>query len=97
MAADTFGVGIHVTDSAFEFVVRVPPEIDSGWTDPDAFQDLVERVVWDHLDQRRTLQAVDRLADSGKTVSLGTVTLSPDGTVVGTELSMPTSGGTDQS
>jgi hypothetical protein len=89
MAADTFGVGIRVTADAFEFLVRVPSEIDSGWTDPDAFQDLVESVVWDRLDRTETLRAVDRVADAGTTVSLGTVTLDPDGTVVEADLSAP--------
>lgn len=87
--ADTFGVGIHVTDEDLQFLVHVPSEIDSGWTDPDEFQQLVERVVWDRLDQQRTLRAIATGASPGETVSLGTVTLAPDGTVVDYELSTP--------
>jgi hypothetical protein len=89
MAGDTFGVGIHVTDAAFEFVVHVPSDIDAGWTDPDAFQRLVESTVWERLDRDATIRAVDRVADPGETVSLGRVTLTPDGTVVDAALSAP--------
>ncbi|ADQ67040.1 hypothetical protein GL213_07290 [Halogeometricum borinquense] len=89
-AGDTFGVGIHVTDSDLQFVVHVPSNIDSGWRDPDEFQQLVERVVWDRLDQRRVLQAVATDTPAGETVSLGRVTLHPDGTVIETDLSAPT-------
>ncbi|SFR52812.1 hypothetical protein SAMN04487947_1964 [Halogeometricum rufum] len=88
-AADTFGVGIHVTDADLQFVVHVPSNIDSGWTDPDEFQRLVERVVWDRLDRRRVLEAVAADTPAGETVTLGRVTLSPDGTVVETDLSSP--------
>jgi hypothetical protein len=87
--ADTFGVGIHVTDEEFQFVVHVPSSIDPGWTDPDTFQQLVERVVWDHLDQGETLRAIDSSASAGETVTLGTVTLQPDGTVVDHALASP--------
>jgi hypothetical protein len=80
--ADTFGVGIHVTETDLQFVVRVPSDIDSGWTDPDEFQRLVERVVWERLDKERTLRGVAASAETGETVTLGTVTLDPDGTVV---------------
>jgi hypothetical protein len=87
--ADTFGVGIHVTDEDLQFLVHVPSEIDSGWTDPDEFQRLVERVVWDRLDQEATLRAIASSASPGETVSLGTVTLSPDGTLVDHSLTSP--------
>jgi hypothetical protein len=87
--ADTFGVGIHVTERELQFVVRVPSSIDSGWTDPEAFQRLVERVVWHHLDQESTLRAVASSTATGETVTLGTVTLRPDGTVVDHSLSRP--------
>jgi hypothetical protein len=80
--ADTFGVGIHLTETDLQFVVHVPSDIDSGWTDPDEFQRLVERVVWDRLDRERTLRDVATSAETGDTVTLGTVTLDPDGTVV---------------
>lgn len=89
-AGDTFGVGIHVTDADLQFVVHVPSEIDSGWTDPDEFQRLVERVVWERLDRRRVLSRIADAAAAGETVTLGTVTLTPDGTVVATSLDDPT-------
>ncbi|WP_280536413.1 hypothetical protein [Halopenitus sp. POP-27] len=91
MSGDTFAVGIHVTDAEFQFVVRVPSSIDSGWSDPDAFQSLVERHVWDRLDRTAVLETIDRTADVGETVSLGTITLEPDGTVVDASLRDPTS------
>ena len=78
---DTFGVGIHVTDAEFQFVVHVPSDIDPGWTDPDAFQRVVERVVWDQLDREATLREIAADATVGETVTLGRVTLTPDGTV----------------
>ncbi|MFC6824926.1 hypothetical protein [Halopelagius fulvigenes] len=87
---DTFGVGIHVTETDLQFVVHVPSDIDSGWTDPDEFQRLVERVVWDRLDRESTLRGVARTADTGDTVTLGRVSLRPDGTVVETTLDAPT-------
>ena len=90
-AADTFGVGIHVTERELQFVVHVPSSIDSGWTDPEAFQRLVERVTWEHLDQESTLRGVASSAETGETVTLGTVTLRPDGTVVDRSLSPPAS------
>ena len=88
---DRFLVGIHLTDSQLEFVVRVPSEIDSGWRDPEAFQQLVAEVTWNHLDQESTLRAIAATGSPGDTVSLGTVTLQPDGTLVSHELSMPPS------
>jgi hypothetical protein len=88
--ADTFGVGIHVTERELEFVVHVPSAIGSGWSDPDAFQRLVERVVWDRLDRETTLRRVAAGASTGETVTLGTVTLRPDGTVVDHSLRAPT-------
>ncbi|GGC73037.1 hypothetical protein [Haloferax sulfurifontis] len=87
--ADTFRVGIHVTETELRFVVNVPSDIDSGWTDPDAFQRLVERVTWEQLDQRETLQTVATRAAEGETVFLGTVTLRPDETVVDHTLRVP--------
>lgn len=87
---DTFGVGIHVTETAFEFVVHVPSDIDSGWTDPEAFQSRIEDETWTRLDRERTLRAVDATAATGETVTLGTITMRPDGTVVEYDLSRPT-------
>ncbi|MFC6725395.1 hypothetical protein ACFQE1_13655 [Halobium palmae] len=84
--ADTFGVGIHVTDEELRFVVRVPSAIDSEWTDPEEFQRLVERVVWERLDRETVLRGVAADTPTGETVGLGTVTLRPDGTVVETDL-----------
>ena len=89
-AGDTFGVGIHVTESDLQFVVRVPSDIDSGWTDPEEFQRLVEEVVWERLDRERTLRAIAAETPNGETVTLGRVTLRPDGTVVGAALTTPT-------
>lgn len=86
---DTFGVGIGVTEDNLEFLVQVPSDIDAGWTDPDAFQGLVEEVVWRHLDQRTVLGTVASSVPAGERVSLGTVTLRPDGTVVDHTLSPP--------
>ncbi|WP_049981980.1 hypothetical protein [Halorubrum sp. BV1] len=89
MCADTFGVGIHLTEAELQFVVHVPSEIDSGWTDPEAFQTLVADTVWDQLDQESTLHAIAERFEPGETVSLGTVTLDPDGTVVDHHLDPP--------
>jgi len=86
---DTFGVGVHVATEEFRFVVHVPSEIDSGWSDPDEFQRLIERVTWDTLDQRATLQAVARTTAEGETATLGTVTMRPDGEVVDRSLAPP--------
>ena len=80
-AGDTFGVGIHVTDAEFQFVVHVPSDIDPGWTDPEAFQRAVERAVWDRLDRAATLREIGADATVGETVTLGRITLTPDGTV----------------
>ena len=80
--ADTFGVGVHVTETELRFVVNVPSDIDSGWTDPDAFQQLVERVTWETLDQQEVLGSIASHAPDGETVFLGTVTLRPDETLV---------------
>jgi len=79
---DTFGVGIHVTEAEFQFVVHVPSDIDSGWTDPEEFQRLVEQAVWERLDREATLRRLAADAETGETVTLGRVTLRPDGTVV---------------
>ncbi|WP_311173791.1 hypothetical protein [Halobellus ordinarius] len=73
-----------VTESEFQFVVHVPSDIDAGWTDPHAFQRLVEEAVWDRLDREATLREIGQRADVGETVTLGRVTLLPDGTVVDT-------------
>ncbi|WP_248895914.1 hypothetical protein [Haloplanus halobius] len=88
--ADTFGVSIGVDDDAFRFLVHVPSNLDAAWSDRDAFQQLVERVVWERLDRERVLRTVDRGAESGERVDLGTVTVAPDGTVVDHSLSVPT-------
>ncbi|MGQ4556310.1 hypothetical protein [Halobellus sp. GM3] len=74
---------MHVTEAEFQFVVHVPSDIDPGWTDPEAFQRSVEAAVWDRLDRAATLQHIDRNASLGETVTLGRITLRPDGTVVG--------------
>lgn len=87
--ADTFGVSIGVDDDSFRVLVHVPSNLEAGWDDRDAFQRLVEETVWDRLDRDRTLRAVDRRAESGERVTLGTVTLAPDGTVVAHDLSVP--------
>ncbi|KAB1188253.1 MULTISPECIES: hypothetical protein [Haloferax] len=87
--ADTFGVGIHVTDTELRFVVNVPSDIDSGWTNPEAFQQLVERITWDILDQQDVLSTIASKAPDGETVFLGTVTLRPDETLVDHTLRTP--------
>lgn len=86
MCADTFGVGIRVTETELRVVVGVPSDIDAGWTDPETFQSLVAEAVWERLDRRPTLEAVSARYDAGETASLGSVTLEPDGTVVETDL-----------
>jgi hypothetical protein len=86
---DTFGVGIAVTEAEFQFVVHVPSDIDSGWTDPEAFQRLVEEAVWDRLDREATLRRIGTRVDVGETVTLGRVTLTPDGDVVDTTFRNP--------
>jgi len=90
MSGDTFGVGIHLTAAELRFVVRVPSDIDAGWTDPEEFQSLVETAVWNRLDRESVLGAIADEHDGGETVSLGTVTLRPDGTVVDASLDPPT-------
>lgn len=90
MSPDTFGVGVHLTDEELQFVVQIPSDIDSGWTDPDAFQSRVADVVWERLDQRTVLETIASRGETGDTVSLGTVTLEPDGTVVDHDLRTPT-------
>lgn len=87
--ADTFGVAIHVTEEDLQFLVRVPSDIDSGWTDPESFQRLVESVVWDTLEKESVLREIATTTSPGETVSLGTVTLDPDGTLRGHDLSAP--------
>ena len=86
MCADTFGVGIRVAESELRVVVGVPSDIDAGWTDPESFQSLVAKTVWEQLDRRPTLEAIAARYDTGETASLGSVTLEPDGTVVETDL-----------
>ncbi len=85
MSADTFGVSIQLTDAEFRLLVHVPSEIDSGWTDPEAFQSLVADVVWQRLDRRRVFETIAAEQQVGETVTIGTVTLTPDGTVVDCE------------
>lgn len=87
--SDTFGVGVHLTEDELQFVVHVPSEIDSAWSDPEAFQSLVADAVWERLDQQAVLEAIANEAETGDTVSLGTVTLDPDGTVVNADLRSP--------
>lgn len=87
--ADTFGVGVHVTAEEFRFVVHVPADIDSGWSDPEAFQRRIEEVTWERLDKEETLGNLSVTTSAGETVTLGTVTLRPDGTVVSHALSAP--------
>ena len=86
MCADTFGVGIRVAESELRVVVGVPSDIDAGWTDPESFQSLVAKTVWEQLDRRPTLEAIAARYKTGETASLGSVTLEPDGTVVDTDL-----------
>lgn len=86
---DTFGVGVHAADEELRPVVRVPSDVDSGWRDRAAFQRRVEDVVWDEPDREATLRAVARETPAGETATLGTVTLSPDGTVHETDLGAP--------
>lgn len=88
---DRFLVAIHVTDSDLQFVVRVPSDIDSGWRDPEAFQRLVERVTWERLDQESTLRTIAASGSPGETITLGSVWLQPDGTLVSHTLSAPDS------
>lgn len=89
-AADTFGVSIGVDDDALRFLVHVPTDLDAAWSDRDAFQRLVEEAVWERLDREDTLSAVGATADAGERVELGTVTLTPDGSVLEHTLSAPT-------
>jgi len=89
MCADTFGVGIRLTEKELQFVVHVPSDVDSGWTDPEAFQSVVAETVWDLLDQRVVLGTIAERFEAETTVTLGTVTLEPDGTVVSHELDPP--------
>ena len=86
---DRFLVGIHVTEEQLEFVVHVPSEIDSEWRDPEAFQQRVAEVTWKQLDQESTLRTIASDGLTGETVTLGSVWLQPDGTVVDHELSSP--------
>lgn len=89
MCADTFGVGIRLTDEELRFVVHVPSDVDSGWTDPDAFQSLVAETVWERLDRQRVLGTITDRFETGDTVALGTVSLDPDGTVTDCSLGVP--------
>ncbi|WP_053948724.1 hypothetical protein [Halolamina sediminis] len=89
---DTFGVGVRVTESELRVVVRVPSDIDSGWTDPDSFQGMVEEVLWERLDRKETLRVIASTTEPGETTMLGTVTLRPDGTVVDSSLAAPSVG-----
>jgi len=89
MCADTFGVGIHLTEDEFQFVVGVPSDVDSGWTDPQAFQSLVAETVWERLDRQSVFESLGDRFRTGETATLGTVTLDPDGTVVSHDLNIP--------
>ncbi|MFB6167390.1 MAG: hypothetical protein ABEJ43_00925 [Haloferacaceae archaeon] len=86
---DTFDVAVHVTDDQLRLVVRVPSDLDAAWRDREAFQRRVEQVAWETLDREAVLRAVANEAAAGETVRLGTVTLSPDGTVHDHDLSAP--------
>lgn len=96
MCSDTFGVGVRVTEAELRFLVHVPTDIDSGWTDPEAFQSLVAEVVWERLDRRSVLETIANEYDNGDTVALGTVTLDPDGSIVDHELRVPRGSGRDE-
>ncbi len=87
--ADRFGVAIHRTDAELRFLVRIPSEISSAWQDPNAFQSLVESLVWDRLDRQATLESIVRHTEPDETVSLGSITIQPDGTVVDAALDTP--------
>ncbi|ERH12192.1 MAG: hypothetical protein J07HB67_01206 [halophilic archaeon J07HB67] len=87
---DTFGVGVRLTDAEFRLVVHVPSEIDSGWSDPETFQRRIESYTWQRLDRETTLSAVAETATPGQTLTLGTVTMRPDGEVTDDSLSAPT-------
>jgi len=89
VAGDTFAVGVRLTDAEFRLVVHVPSEIDSGWSDPETFQRLIESYTWERLDRETTLGAVAETATPGETVTLGTVTMRPDGEVTDDSLSVP--------
>jgi len=89
MCSDTFGVGIHLTDKELQFIVHVPSDVDSGWTDPESFQSLVAEAVWERLDKQSVLKTISTRFESGDTVALGSVSLDPDGTVTAHNLSVP--------
>lgn len=93
MCADTFGVGIHLTADELQFVVHVPSDVDSGWTDPEAFQSLVAETVWEQLDQQHVLETISSRFETGDTVTLGTVSLAPNETVVSHNLRLPSPAG----
>ncbi|ERG94705.1 hypothetical protein [Haloquadratum walsbyi] len=80
-SGDTFGVGIHITESDLQFIVHVPSDINSGWTDPTTFQKQIETIVWNHLEKSTILKRLANQYEVGTTVSLGRITLSSDGTV----------------
>ncbi|MFC5277701.1 hypothetical protein ACFPM1_02790 [Halorubrum rubrum] len=96
MCPDTFGVGVRLTEEELRFLVHVPTDIDSGWTDPETFQSLVAEVVWERLDRRSVLETIATEYDTGDTVTLGTVTLDPDGSVVDCDLTIPRRSGDDE-
>ncbi|MCL9817987.1 hypothetical protein [Natronocalculus amylovorans] len=85
---DTFGVQIHRTLNELQFIVQVPSDIDSGWTDPDTFQTLVENHVWNILDQQAVLEQIVSMTEPGDTVSLGTISLLPNGDVTSHSLQL---------
>lgn len=95
MCADTFGVGIRLTEEEFQFVVGVPSDVDSGWTDPEEFQSIVAETVWERLDRQSVFESVADRFRAGETATLGTVTLEPNGTVVSHDLAPPTAANDD--
>jgi hypothetical protein len=48
---------------------------------------VVERAVWERLDRAATLRGIGERATTGETVTLGRITLTPDGTVRDSEFS----------
>jgi hypothetical protein len=87
--ADRFVVGIDVNEAELAFFVHVPHQIDSGWSDPEAFQRLVAEATWERLDRETVLSAIAAHTSPGQRVVLGSVTLEPDGEVVDSELAVP--------
>ena len=80
---------IDLTEADLLAVVQVGSDIETGWSDHEEFQQLVERVLLDVLDRDSALQTITTETAVGDTVGLGTVTLEPDGTLVEHSLSPP--------